>query len=122
MKADIETLQKRREFLSRTGIVVLGALPAGVGFTPRTALAEGCGVGMIAKGAAGSMITAAGGAAFATGVATTVAGGAGAVGIAGGTVVMAVGTKITVDSGVFKACVKPTLERIKEKFAELTSN
>ena len=50
MKADLEAVQKRREFLSRTGIVVLGALPAGAGLTPRTALAGGCAAEMMEAG------------------------------------------------------------------------
>ena len=106
MKADLETLPKRREFLSRTGILALGALPAGAGFIPRSARAAGCGAKTIATGTAGAGVVAAG--------AVILAGG-GFVAAIAGLAVMAVGSKIAMDSGVYKTCIEPKLEELKER-------
>ena len=108
MRANLETLQKRREFLSRAGIVVLGALPASVVLIPRTALAAGCGVKTIALGTAGATITAIG-AGFWT------APGGQLVGFG----LMGVGVGIAKYSGVYKACIKPKLQELKEKIDKL---
>lgn len=106
MKADPEAVQKRRAFLSRTGIVVLGALPAGAGLTtPRSVLAGGCGAETIAKGGAGALVTIGG----------VVMWEGGPVGAVVGIAVMSVGVKIVVDSGVYKSCVKPKLDELKDR-------
>ena len=107
MKADIETSRKRREFLSRTGIVVLGTLPVGAGITPRTVLAGGCGAGTIAKGFAGTAIATIGGAIF--------VGSPEVLSKLGGLALIGVGSKIVTDSGVTKSCVKPKLEELKDR-------
>ena len=57
MQANRKTSQKRREFLSRTGVLAVTALPIGAGFTPRVLLAEGCGVAKLGLVAGATMTT-----------------------------------------------------------------
>ena len=120
MKADLEAVQKRRAFLSRTGIVALGALPAVAGLTtPRSVLAGGCEVGTLAKGGAGALVATIGGsivwkpAAAAAGLTAPVS--LPVLTALGGVAVIAIGVKIAVDSGVKKSCVEPILDELKDR-------
>lgn len=65
MRANLETLHEKREFLSRTGLLALGVLPASMGITPRTAHGGGCGAETIMKeGGVGVGVAVAGGFVF----------------------------------------------------------
>ena len=103
MRANLETVHKKREFLSRIGILVLGVLPASMGVAPSTALGDGCSAEALAPGAGVTIIG---------GLVGTAIGGL--VGGIYGFVIVGVGVAIFDED--YKECVLEKFEEVEKRF------